>query len=344
MQKLARLVSANPSQKFWEGFVRDWIIVLFLGFNVLHLAPALAAAEETTPSHNLYEGEYRIRNEDTLAISVWQHADLNITAVVGPAGTISMPLVGEIAVNGLTTQEAQQQIATTLKKYIKEPVVTINLTEYGGRRVRVLGQVNEPGSFIFAGPITLLEAVSRAGGPTAAAQLHQSAIFRGTETVIEVDLYELLYGKNLKLDIPLQPGDTVFIPDNINTRVFVLGEVKTPGLYDFGGHLTVLEAIAKAGSYTDNANLGQVCIVRGNLEKPQIIQVDIRNQILKGTSPKLQELKPNDIVFVPKGLIAKLNYVLDQLTPSLRTIILGDSAIKAIQGNDSGTKPTITIP
>ena len=276
--------------------------------------------------------DYKIRIEDTLLVSVWQHNDLNVTAIVGPDGTISIPLIGNIAVNGLTKQAAQELVATKLKKYVKEPVVTINVTEYGGRRVRVLGQVNNPGSFVFAGQLTLLEAVSRAGGPTAAAQLHQCAIFRGTETVIEIDLYELLYEKNMKLDIPLEPGDTVFVPDNINSRVFVLGEVKTPGLYDLGGHLTVLEAIAKAGSYTAEANLGQVCIVRGDLEKPQIIQVDIRKQILKGTPPKQQNLKPKDVVFVPKGPISKLNFVLNQLTPSLRTIILGDSAIKAIQG------------
>jgi len=310
---------------------------LFLSVFLVFLVflAALPAAEPAAPS-----SEYRIGIEDTLVVSVWQHADLNVTVVVGPDGTISMPLVGEIAVKGLTKQAAQELVATKLKKYVKEPVVTINVTEYGGRRVRVLGQVNTPGSFTFAGQITLLEAVSRAGGATGSAQLHQSVVFRGTETVIEVDLYELLYKKNLKLDIPLQPGDTVFIPDNINSRVFVLGEVKNPGIYDLGGHLTVLEAIAKAGSYTENANLRQVCIIRGDLVKPEITQVNISKQILKGAVPKNQNLKPNDIVFVPKGIVAKLNFVLDQLSPSLRTIILGDSAIKAIQGKQG---PGISI-
>ncbi|MCX7919720.1 MAG: polysaccharide biosynthesis/export family protein [bacterium] len=311
------------------------VLLRLLTVFILLLHGATVRPEETGSA------SYRINIEDTIAVSVWQHNDLNITAVVGPDGTISMPLVGEIAVNGLTKQEAREKITTKLKKYIKEPIVTITIVEYGGRRVRVLGQVSNPGSIPFTGRITLLEAVSRAGGPTVSAQLHHCAVFRGTETVIEVDLYELLYEKNMKLDIPLEPGDTVFIPDNINSRVFVLGAVHNPGLYDLGGRLTVLEAIAKAGSYTEEANLSQVCIIRGDLTKPEIIKVNIRNQILKGTIPKQQNLQPNDIVYVPKGLIGKLNFVLEEITPSLRTIVLGDSAIKAIQGK-SGTGITIS--
>ncbi|MDI6783086.1 MAG: polysaccharide biosynthesis/export family protein [bacterium] len=318
--------------------------ILFLGLTALQSLPLQFSAGAIEPSSTTASSDaYRIRIEDTIVLSVWQHADLNVSAVVGPDGTISMPLVGEISVNGLTKQAAQELVTTKLKKYVKEPVVTINVTEYGGRRVRVLGQVNNPGSFSFVGQITLLEAVSRAGGPNNTAQLRQCAIFRGTETVIEIDLYELLYEKNMKLDIPLQPGDTVFIPDNINTQVFVLGEVNNPGSYALGGHLTVLEAITRAGSYTENANLNQVCIVRGALQKPEIIQVDIKQQIKKGIIPKQQNLKPNDIVFVPKGVIGKLNFVLDQISPSLRTIILGDSALKAIQGKET-SQPSITLP
>lgn len=300
-------------------------------------SPIFADAPSPTPAVTT---EYRIAIEDTLNIQVWQHNDLNVTATVGPDGSISMPLVGEVILKGLTKKEAIDLITAKLKKYIKEPVVSINATEFGGHRVRVLGQVNNPGSISSSGQITLLEAISRAGGPTATAQLHQCSVFRGTETVYEIDLYELLYNKNMKLDIPLQPGDTVFVPDNTNSRIFVLGEVKTPGMYDLGNRLTVLEAIAKAGSYTGSANLTQVCIVRGDLQKPEIIQLNISKQILKGTTPKQQLLKPNDIVFVPKGIIGKLNFVIDELTPSLRAIILGDSALKAIQGKD---KTGITI-
>ncbi|MFB3894797.1 MAG: polysaccharide biosynthesis/export family protein [bacterium] len=306
---------------------------------ILILLSSPIFAEEPSPTPAV-ANEYRIAIEDTLSIQVWQHTDLNVTATVGPDGSISMPLVGDVVLKGLTKKEAGDVITAKLKKYVKEPVVTILVTTYGGRRIRVLGQVTSPGSISFSGQMTLLEAISRAGGPTAAAQLHQCSVFRGTETVYEVDLYELLYNKNMKLDIPLQPGDTVFIPDNTNSRVIVLGEVKTPGIYDLGNKLTALEAIAKAGSYTNSANLTQVCIVRGDLQKPEIIQLNISKQILKGTTPKQQILKPNDIVFVPKGIIGKLNFVIDELTPSLRAIILGDSAIKAIQGKD---KTGITI-
>lgn len=327
---------------FMGGLTMQKFIRLTLILSIFILVFSLLQASEPD-SAAVSPGEYRIGIEDTVNISVWQHNDLNITAAVGPDGTLSMPLVGEIALKGLTIREAQELVTSKLKKYVKDPAVSINVTEYGGHRIRVLGQLNNPGSFPIGGQMTLLEAISRSGGPTNLAQLHQCVVFRGTETVFEVDLYELLYNKNMKLDIPLQPGDTIFIPDNTNSRVIVLGEVKTPGVYDLGGHLTVLEAITKAGSYTDNANLGQVCIVRGNLQKPEIIQVNISKQILKGTSPKQQNLKPNDIVFVPKGIIAKLNYVLDQIQPSLRTIIFGDSALKAIQGRTTPS-PSINLP
>lgn len=288
-------------------------------------------------------GEYRIGIEDMLAIMVWQHSDLSITAAVGPDGKISMPLAGEITAKGLTKTEVQDLIAARLAKYVRDPVVTVNITEYTSRRIRVLGQVNQPGMYTFSGQITLLDAIARAGGPTITAQLHQCAIFRGTETVFEVDVYELLYEKNMQLNIPLEPNDTLFVPDNLNARVFVLGEVKNPGLYDIGGRLTVLEAIEKAGSYTDNASLRYVRIVRGDLNHPKIIPVDIKAQVDKGITPKNQNLKPNDIVFVPKGTIGKLNFVLNQISPSLRTIILGDSARNVFQ-NKQSLSPSITLP
>jgi polysaccharide biosynthesis/export protein len=318
--------------------MRKYIQFIFIVFiSSIISSPIFADEPNSIPA---VTNEYRIAIEDTLNISVWQHNDLNVIAIVGPDGTVSIPLIGDVILNGLTKKEAADLITAKLKKYVKEPVVTISVTDFGGRRIRVLGQVQNPGSLRYSGQMTLLEAVSRSGGPTNLAQLHQCSVFRGSETVFEVDLYELLYNKNMKLDIPLQPGDTVFIPDNTNSRIFVLGEVKTPGIYDLGNKLTVLEAIAKAGSYTDSANLAQVCIVRGDMEKPEIIQVNISKQILKGATPKKQILKPNDIVFVPKGIIGKLNFVINELTPSLRAIILGDSAIKAIQGN---SKNGITI-
>lgn len=285
-------------------------------------------------------GEYRIGLEDTINISVWQHSDMNVNAVVGPDGIISIPLAGEITVKGLTKRELHDLVTLRLKKYIRDPVVVVSILEYGSRRIRVLGQVANPGSYVISGQMTLLEAIARAGGSTATAQLHSCVVFRGTETVIEVDLYKILYEKEPQLNISLQPGDTVFLPDNVNTRVFVLGEVNNPGLYDLGAHLTVLEAIAKAGGYTIEANLGQVFLVRGDLTKPKITKVDVRKQIVKGIIPKTQALQPNDIVFVPKGIVAKLNFVLDQITPSLRAIILGDSAKKAIKGEQT---PSITV-
>lgn len=315
--------------------VSNILVCVFLLFS----ATTLIAQEENNKIK-----EYKIGAEDVVNVLVYDHTDLSGNYTVGPDGKINIPLIGAQKIAGLTREEIEKMLTEAFKKYLKEPIVTVNIVEYNSLKVNVLGQVNHPGSYSLRGSNTLLEAISKAGGPTQAAQLRNCTITRGTETIIEVDLYKLLYEGDMKLNIYLEPGDTVFVPDNRDTRVFVLGHVNIPGIYDIGHKLTPLEAISKAGGYKDGANLSKVLIIRGDPKAPQILKVDLKKQIEKGIPPSINELQPNDIVYVPRGILSSFNYALDQIFPALRTIILGDAARKALERKEISVGVTTSIP
>ena len=286
---------------------------------------------------------YRIGPQDEISVNVFQQDALTKSVLVSPDGTVDLALVGEIKIGGLTRQEAKTLIIKAYRKYLVDPKIELSITSYNGFQVKVLGMVTNPGVYPLRGAKnTLLQAVAQAGGTSPNAQLRQVTILRSAQEIMEVDLYQILYEGKIGLDVPLMPEDTVFIPDARNTRVIVMGQVNTPGIVDISSQLTVLEAIMKAGGYIDGAKLRDVWVIRSKSDKSEILHVDISKQLTKGIAPKNQILKAGDIVYVHRGIIAELNYLMDQTTPAMRTILLGDSVRNAFKGEGSNVQTTIT--
>ncbi len=278
-------------------------------------------------------GEYKVGPMDQLSITVFQNSDLSRTVRIDPDGTIELPLVGMLKVTGMTRKEIHGLLVKSYRKYLVKPQLDVAVTSYNNANVKILGNVTNPGIYPLSGnDNSLVKMIAQAGGTSDLAQLRQVTILRGTETILEVDLYQILYEGKAALDVTIQPNDTIFVPDNRNTRVIVLGQVSTPGIIEMDTNLNVLEAIMKAGGYNDGAKLKDVWVIRGKGEKPEIIHVDILAQLSKGIPPKNGNLKSGDIVFVHRGLVSEINYILDQVSPALRTIILGDSAANVFNG------------
>lgn len=166
--------------------------------------------------------EYRIGIGDVMNINVWKNPDLGVTVPVRPDGKISAPLVGDIVVAGLTPEEVAQEITRRLARFVRTPNVAVIMTSLGSTayisRVRVTGAVGQSVSLPHSQGMTILDAVLAAGGPNEFADPENTRLFRrvdGETVMVPVDLDSIMTEGNLAENIPLQPGDTITIPEKL---------------------------------------------------------------------------------------------------------------------------------
>jgi polysaccharide export outer membrane protein len=286
------------------------------------------------PFLTLAEEDYILGVGDVLEISVWGHSDLSKKVVIRPDGKISLPLLDDIRAEGLTPSGLDEEITNLLAKHIPEPKVTVIVAEIKSKKIYIVGEVREPGVYPLLGRTTLLEAISMAGGILPNANLRRGTILRPDEGVLKVDFYRLLIRGEIDQNITLMAGDTIFLPDNENNMVYVLGEVVNPGLYPIGEELTLLEAISMAGSTKKGASLRHTEIVRGDLKDPEIIKVNLEEIMRRGRREKDITLLPGDVVYIPKSGVARFNEVINSILPTLRALVLGAEVGDIIRGRE----------
>ena len=159
--------------------------------------------------------DYLLQPGDKLEILVWKETDLQRTVVVRPDGKFSFPLAGEISTQGRSVDQIRTEIETRLKQYISEPVVTVTLSEIGGNRIFVIGQVNKPGMFLMNPQLNVLQALSLAGGTTAFAKVDEIMVIRGSgpeQTTLRFNYGQVSGGRNLAQNVFLESGDVVLVP------------------------------------------------------------------------------------------------------------------------------------
>jgi polysaccharide export outer membrane protein len=208
-------------------------------------------------------------------------------------GTFEYPTLGRIKAAALTPREVEAELKTRLEKYLVSPQVTITLEQTTTNKVVISGQVNAPATYTFAGTLTLLEALTRAGSITDEAG-EEAVVHRApgpdgmTHAPARVDIYELLNGLSLKNNIALQDGDTVIVPKS--EPVFMTGHVQSPGPVRVKRDTTVLQALSMAGGVTDRGSTRAIKIQRLVDGKKKDIPVkDINTDLVK----------PGDTVVVP---------------------------------------------
>lgn len=258
--------------------------------------------------------DYVIGPGDTLNITVWRHPDLDTKTTVRPDGRISFPLVGDIRAVNVPMTELRDKIMLGLRPVIKDPRVTVNISGFDSKKISVLGEVLRPGVYAFDGRMSLLEAISQAGGyDRDSAYLNSVTVFRRWNgrkpQSLQVNLREVVDDGRLEKDIQLRPGDIVFVP---RKKIFILGEVVKPGEYPFDGRMNVLEALGRAGGHSrETAYLSTVIIVRRNSEgKAEGLKVDLSDVIERARLSENIPLKAGDIVFVPKKKVFVLGEVM----------------------------------
>jgi len=250
-------------------------------------------------------GEYRVGPRDLLEIKVIEIPELNVERRVSDGGTISLPMVGDFPVSGLTAAEVRSGLETLLKsKYVNRADVSVVIKEFANKPISILGAVQRPGALNVSGRWFLLQAISAAGGLTEAAG-RKIYILRkrenGSSDILEVRTDDFLRGASETWNIPIYPGDVVNIPARSTVRIFCIGEVKTPGTVELStdDRITLLSVVAKAGGLTDRASK-KIRIKRRDASGRDVETVYDYKRILAGKDSD-PVLSGNDVVVVKES-------------------------------------------
>lgn len=175
-------------------------------------APVPANSGVVTPAH------YVVGPQDVLSVVFWREKEMSADVVVRPDGKISLPLLNDIQAAGLTPEALRHAIAKDAQKYLKElqdSDVTVVVKEINSRKVYVTGQVIRGGEFPLANDMTVLQAISVAGGLLEYADASDIVVVRkegGREQTFKFNYKDVIKGRNLAQNITLKPGDTIIVP------------------------------------------------------------------------------------------------------------------------------------
>ena len=182
-------------------------------------APAKKPDTSATPAPavvaDTIDPEYKIGPQDVLRIDVWKEPDISRTIPVRPDGKISLPLLNDVQAAGFTAMQLAGALREGLAKYLTSPQVTVTVSEINSRRVYLTGEVNHPGALPLLPGMTVLQALSSAGGFTQFAKLKNIYVMRtenGKQVKHPFNYKEVVKGNLAEQNIPLQPGDVIVIP------------------------------------------------------------------------------------------------------------------------------------
>lgn len=158
---------------------------------------------------------YMIGPQDVVDIDVWKEAELTRSVPVRPDGKISLPLLNDVQAAGLTPTQLSEEITTGLKKFITDPQVTVIVTEINSQRVYILGEMTRPGAYPLLPGMTVLQALSSAGGFTPFANMKKIYVLRneaGKPEKFPFNYKDVVKGKNADQNIVLKAGDQIVVP------------------------------------------------------------------------------------------------------------------------------------
>lgn len=264
--------------------MRTTFLALFFSFVSLFFAPSLHAAET----------DYVLANGDVIRINVYDHPDLTTETRISANGEINYPLIGATKIGGLELRQAEAKIADGLKKggFVREPLVNINVIQYRGQQVNVLGFVNRPGRFPLEKASTVSDLLAIASGITISGADQIVHIRReGAKTTrTEIDALELMEKGNPKADFQLRDGDIIFVPRE--PRFYIYGEVQRPGAFRLERNMTVVQALSVGGGITPRGTQRGIRILRrDNAGKMQEIETSLSSPVEK-----------DDVIYVKESL------------------------------------------
>ena len=301
------------------------------GLIIALTATALPAADPAAPTLSATSSVRRAKWQERLTLGPGDVLNFSLFDVpesarpevaIGPDGRVNFLQVQDVMATGLTIDELRAKFDAELGKYYRNPRTIITPSAIRSKRFYVLGAVTQKGVFLLDRPLTVIEAIARAGGlatglyernTVEAADLPHSFLVRQGKRM-PVDFEKLFQQGDLAQNIPLEPDDYLYFPSSSLNEIYVLGEVLAPGTVGFKPNASIIAAITDRGGFTEKAYKQRVLVVRGSLNQPETIVVSA-SDMLKGKTPNFK-LQPKDIVYVAAKPWAKAEELLDNATAS----------------------------
>lgn len=293
---------------------------------------------ETAEEFAITREEYLIGPGDVIQVIVWDHPELTIPAgsfrdaetsgqQVGEDGYMYYPYVGMIKAEGMNVAALRDVLTSRLSRYIQNPQLDVRVVGFRSKRVYVVGEVQTPGVLPLNDlPMTIADAISLSGGLTPAAWKSGVNVSRNGK-VYEIDLKALYDYADSTQNLMLKHGDIVNVLDRSQQKVFMMGEVRTPGSVEIiNGELTLAAALGEVGGFNQNtANPSAIYVIRGtDGNSPRIFHLDAQF----ATGMLLAErfdIQAQDVVFVDAAGVSQWNRVVSQLLPSITVIGVANS-------------------
>jgi len=268
-------------------------------------SPAPAPQPVVQPAAPPQAAGYRIGPKDLIEVRVFEEPQLNVERRVSEDGNVTLPLIGDISVEGFTAPEVAGRLKRLLEsRYLTHASVEIQVREFRSKPISVIGAVKQPGPLAFSGRWTLLEAITAAGG---LAEGHGNEIYvlrraeNGLSDQIAIAVDDLFVKNDPAANIPIFANDLINVPATINVTIYTLGEVAHPGAVVFQSteRITVLAAIARAGGLSDRASKTILIKRQHRGGADQEIKVDYR-AIVNGKTPDVP-LEEGDVIVVKEA-------------------------------------------
>lgn len=283
---------------------------------------------------------YTVGAGDVLQIVVWDHPEFAAALgssqtqssprpgdplagfIVDQNGNLTFPYAGTLHVAGLRTDEIQQRLSSALARYFVKPQVTVRMASYRAHQVYVDGEVRSPGAQALNDvPMTLYEAVSRAGGFNETADQSDLVLVRGGQSH-RLNLTQMLAQGASPSRFYLKPGDLLRVMSRDESDVYVMGEVNKPvsAIPRRTGRITLADALLQAGSVNSaTADAAQMFVIRRSLSgAPQVFHLDGHSPVAMLLARDF-ELQSKDVVYVDGSGLVRFNRVLSLLMPLINT-------------------------
>jgi polysaccharide biosynthesis/export protein len=274
-----------------------------------------------------YRHDYVLGPGDIISLTVFGIPELRNTALsLDAEGRISLPFINEVSLMGLTSRESEVKIAALLENSVmKNPQVSVSVSEYRSQFVNVLGAVFQPGTYQITRKMFLIDALAMAGGLRAdraelTAHIHRTAPVMNVPAApgtsdqfdhaiepvdsipasIAINLQALLEKGDAALNVPIYAGDVISVPERVERYFYVIGDVTRSGAFEIqqGETVTLTRALAAAGGLLGTASAKNTMVIRQGPDGETIqIPFDSR-KLLRGDIPDM-DLTRNDLVFVP---------------------------------------------
>ena len=284
---------------------------------------------------------YRIEAGDVLHIVVWDHPELSASMLPAPPlgaaagagvaasplqpqsgfevdqqGMLDFPYAGKLKVAGLTSSELHQQLTAQLARYLRNPKLSVRVLAYRSKRVYVDGEVKQPGvQAINDLPMTLTEAINRAGGMNPTADQSRIIIHRDGKSY-PINLPQLVQRGVNPASIMLSSGDVVRVLSRDESKIFISGEVTSPRALPMrNGRLTLNEALGEAGGINPvTGDARQVYVIRRSSTESMVYQLDANAPGALAMAEGF-ELNPKDVVYVAATPLTNWNRTISAMIP-----------------------------